>query len=71
MSGKIARRLRKIAEKEFKRLKQKPGMYKTNIIEPSVFYPKGRFTLFNAFKNFYKKHKTLYNQGKLKIINYA
>ncbi len=62
MSGKIARRLRKIAEKEFKRLKQKPGMYAIG---------KYNKTMFNAFKNFYKKHKTLYNQGKLKIINYA
>lgn len=59
MSGKIARRLRKIAEKEFKRLKQKPGMYGIGVRNQIMF---------NAFKNFYKKHKTLYNQGKLKII---
>lgn len=67
MSDKTARKLKKIALREFKRLKQKPGLYKTNIIAPSVGYPSGRFTMFNAFKNYYKKFKRLYKQGKLKL----
>jgi len=62
MSGKIARRLRKIAEKEFKRQKLKPGLFT---------FGKYNTTMLNAFKNFYKKHKTLYNQGNLKIIPHA
>ena len=57
MSGKVARRLRKIAEHQFKADGGKYGL----------FHISRHQTIINAYKNYYRGLKALYKQGRFTL----